>query len=144
MLIAVLVIVGGCAVYFASQMAVRRACAQLRLEFQDQMNALARTLEARTFPQPKAVSAPASAVLRSEEVTPETLAAIGASVTALVGKEVRITSAKSMPSTMPARNPWAGQGRVTIQSSHDVRPVRNSAMSAAGAASELHPKRGAA
>jgi hypothetical protein len=144
MLIAVLVIVGGCALYIASQRALRRACAQLRLEFQEQMDAHARTLEARKFAQPKAVSAPANAALESEQVTPETLAAIGASVAALVGKEVRITSARSMPSAMPVGNSWAGQGRVTLQSSHDVRPVRNSAMSAAGATREFHSTRGAA
>lgn len=144
MLIAVVVIVGACALYIAWQRALRRACAQLRLEFQEQMDALARKLEARTFAQPKGVTAPANAALGSEEVTPETLAAISASVAALVGKEVHITSARSMPSAMPVRNSWAGQGRVTLQSSHDVRPVRNSAMSAATAASEWHSKRGAA
>ena len=144
MLIAVLVIVGCGAVYFASQRMLKHACAQLRLEFREQVDALSRTLDARTVAQPNAVSPSASRAARSDEVTPETLASIGACVTALVGKEVHISSAQTLPRPTPVLNPWAGQGRITIQSSHDVRPVRNLAMAAPGPANQLLSKRSAA
>jgi hypothetical protein len=54
-----------------------------------------------------------------EEVTPETLAVITASVTAFLGKKVRIRSARMLRTPYDA-NPWARQGRVMIQTSHNL------------------------
>ena len=55
------------------------------------------------------------------EVTPEILVVIAAAVTAFLGKKVRIRSAKMLQSPYEVVNPWAQQGRVFIQASHNLR-----------------------
>jgi hypothetical protein len=55
----------------------------------------------------------------SSEVTPETLSVIAAAVTEFLGKKVRIRSAR-MLNTTDAGNRWARQGRVMVQTSHNL------------------------
>jgi len=55
----------------------------------------------------------------SHELTPETLAVIAVAVTEFLGKKVRIRSVR-MSKTPNAVNPWTRQGRVMVQSSHDL------------------------
>ena len=55
------------------------------------------------------------------EVTPEVLVVIAAAVTAFLGKKVRIRSAKVLQSPYEVVNPWAQQGRVSVQASHNFR-----------------------
>ena len=62
--------------------------------------------------------APASA-RSSQEVTPETLSIIAAAVTAFLGKKVRVRSAKPLQTPYDISR-WARQGRVIIQSSHNL------------------------
>ena len=59
----------------------------------------------------------------SQDVTPETLSMIAAAVTAFLGKKVRIRSAKLVPPT-DAVGRWARQGRVIVQSSHNLNRQR--------------------
>jgi methylmalonyl-CoA carboxyltransferase large subunit len=56
-----------------------------------------------------------------EEVSPEMLVVIAAAVTSFLGKTVRIRSAKMLQSPYEIVNPWAQQGRVTVQASHALR-----------------------
>jgi len=65
-----------------------------------------------------AVAPPSKA---SEEVSPEVLVVIAAAVTSFLGKKVRIRSAKMLQSPYEIVNPWAQQGRATIQASHNFR-----------------------
>jgi hypothetical protein len=51
-------------------------------------------------------------------VEPEILLVIAATVTAFLGKKVRIRSAKMLQSPYEIINPWAQQGRVSVQASH--------------------------
>ena len=51
-------------------------------------------------------------------VEPEVLLVIAAAVTAFLGKKVRIRSAKMLQSPYEIINPWAQQGRVSVQASH--------------------------
>jgi hypothetical protein len=53
------------------------------------------------------------------EVTGETLSVIAAAVTEFLGKKVRIRSAK-MLQTRYAVDRWARQGRVMVQTSHNL------------------------
>jgi hypothetical protein len=55
--------------------------------------------------------------------TPETLAVIAASVTAFLGKKVRIRSARRLQ-TPYAVDPWARQGRLIVQTSHNLGQLR--------------------
>ena len=57
-------------------------------------------------------------------ITPETLAVIAATVTAFLGKKVRIRSAKPLHTPYPVER-WARQGRLMVQTSHNLgRPRR--------------------
>lgn len=104
--------------------AERQQAAERRL---DELAGALKALEARVAalgPSPalktEAAAAPAKAAAR-EEVTPETLVVITAAVTAFLGKKVRIRSAKRLQSPYEIVNPWAQQGRVFIQASHNLR-----------------------
>ena len=55
----------------------------------------------------------------SQQVTPKTLSVIAAAVTEFLGKKVRIRSAR-MLQTPYAVGRWAQQGRVTVQTSHNI------------------------
>ena len=54
------------------------------------------------------------------EVTPEILVVLAAAVTAFLGKEVRIRSAKMLQSPYEVVNPWSQLGRVVVQASHNL------------------------
>ena len=56
----------------------------------------------------------------TSEVTPEMLVVIAAAVTAFLGKKVRIRSAKLLETPYELFNPWAQQGRVIVQASHNL------------------------
>jgi len=62
--------------------------------------------------------APAAALAAQSEISPEILVVIAAAVTAFLGKQVRIRSAKMLQSPYEIVNPWAQQGRVFVQASH--------------------------
>lgn len=74
-------------------------------------------------PQPAAASkaVPASAAAPEEEITPDLLVVIAAAVTAFLGKKVRIRSARMLQSPYEIVNPWAQQGRIFVQASHNLR-----------------------
>lgn len=68
--------------------------------------------------KPVPVAAPKAAVRQDEGVSPEILVVIAAAVAHFMGKSVRIRSARLVH---PAgSNPWAQQGRVFIQASHNL------------------------
>ena len=56
-------------------------------------------------------------------ITPETLAVIAASVAAFLGKKVRIRSARVLE-TPYAVERWARQGRLIVQTSHNLGQLR--------------------
>jgi hypothetical protein len=79
---------------------------------------------AEVVKSPKAASATVSKpVVKSEEgISPEVLVVIAAAVAHFMGKSVRIRSARLVH---PAgSNPWAQQGRVFIQASHNLAMQR--------------------
>jgi len=94
----------------------------LRTQLADQSKALAELgLEMKSIPvstQPHAEAA--TPAMLSGAVTPELLVVIAAAVTAFLGKKVRIRSAKMLQSPYEIINPWAQQGRVFVQASHNL------------------------
>lgn len=56
----------------------------------------------------------------TDSVPPEIVVVIAAAVTAFLGKKVRIRSAKRLQSPYEIVNPWAQQGRVIVQASHNL------------------------
>ncbi len=72
----------------------------------------------------RATDAPRRRQLQSkpeDEIPPETLILISAAVTSFLGKKVRIRSAKMLQSPYEIVNPWAQQGRVIVQASHNLQ-----------------------
>lgn len=57
----------------------------------------------------------------SEEIPADILIVISAAVTSFLGKKVRIRSAKMLQSPYEIVNPWAQQGRVIVQASHNLQ-----------------------
>jgi hypothetical protein len=132
--IVVLVVAGWLAVWLDSRRVLKRTSADLRLEFQRQIEELSAKVTAveRTADRQTAVAAsaalapgttrpPAETTAQvSEEITPEALATIAETITALLGRKVRIRSVKILQTHNAIANPWAQQGRVVVQASHDL------------------------
>jgi methylmalonyl-CoA carboxyltransferase 12S subunit len=66
--------------------------------------------------QPPVSSAPVPEI--EEGITPEILMVLSAAVAAFLGKKARVRRARQMP--YPGVSPWAQQGRVFIQASHNL------------------------
>lgn len=58
-----------------------------------------------------------------EEMEPEIQVAIAAAAVALLGSNARVRAARRTPSK-DVVSPWTQQGRVSVQSSHNLRPRR--------------------
>ncbi|HYE23693.1 MAG TPA: hypothetical protein VEG32_00710 [Clostridia bacterium] len=86
-------------------------------EMRREMTERIANLEARLSTAP-APASPLPKPQEKEEVSAETIALIAASVTAYLGKKVRVRSARRV---FPAgTNSWAQQGRVFVQASHNL------------------------
>jgi hypothetical protein len=143
MLIAALVIAGWVVVHISSRRALKRTREELRHEFQQQIDSLsalkiagggqtAKSLASAVVLQGKVEALAADEVATStgqaqatvtqapEEITSETLATIAETITALLGRKVRIRSVKILETPGAVANPWAQQGRVVVQASHNV------------------------
>lgn len=136
----IIVVVGGLGVYLAQQAANRRAMVELRSEFDRRFQSLQAKLDeigskpARPASVPvvapvvavpaRPVAVPVAPVAEPpapKPVTPEIIAVIAAAVTAALGKKVRIRSAKLLqPLPDFVTSPWAQQGRVFVQASHNL------------------------
>jgi len=140
---AALVAAGGAAGYAAFERSLRRAVLERQQATERQLNALAVTLkalEARVaeltqIPELQAAAAqdfemeaaPPAAIeadhgeSEKEEVPAEIMAVIAAAANAFLGKKVRILSANLLQSPYESVSPWSQQGRVFVQSSHNLR-----------------------
>jgi hypothetical protein len=114
MLIAALVIAGWLTVYLSLQSRLRRGCADLRADFQREIDSLSEKVIGL-----ERSSAALQKLQASEEISLDTLAAISRTVTGLFGKRVRIRSVKLLQ-TSNAASQWAQQGRVVVQASHNL------------------------
>jgi len=139
LLIAALVVAGWVAVFISTRSLLQRTCAQLRLELQRQVDALSAKIAALertdgTWTAPSSVTAgfgkielsaenavsPVTAQAQAtEEITPETLATITATITALLGRKARVRSVRILPAPDATANSWAQRGRAIVQASRD-------------------------
>jgi len=126
----------GCAAIYAGLMrAMRRAATERQRETERQMNALATTvkalqarvaelsrLQATQEGEVASVTAVESEASRKKEpMKPEIVAALTAAATAFLGKKARIRSAHLVPAAQDSAGAWAQQGRVIVQTSHNLR-----------------------
>lgn len=141
--ITALAIAGWAAAYVGSRAAVRRTSdqmrADLRLEFQRQIDALSENVKnldrtsgnsapASTTAMPEKtqpvamnpVTHPPETGAAAEEITPEILRTLTETITALLGRKVRIRSVKILQTPDSAASSWAQHGRAVIQASHNL------------------------
>ncbi len=76
------------------------------------------TAPAAAAAAPAPAPAPQAASAKEEELSPEILMVISAAIAAFLGKKARIRRVRR---ATPGMNPWAQQGRVNIQASHNVQ-----------------------
>jgi uncharacterized protein len=132
----------GCvAVYAGLERAMRRAVRERQRDMERQLNAMATTvkaLQARVAELSRlqaarpvvgevaVIAAPAETAgqPKQAQTKPEIVAALTAAATAFLGKKARVRSAQMLPSAQENADAWAQQGRVIVQTSHNMRPGR--------------------
>ena len=129
----------GCAaVYAALSRAMRCAIAERQMEMERQINAMAATIKALQgrvaelgrLQAERAQHGEVVAEARAEKAVneesekepmkPQTLATLTAAATAFLGKKARIRAARPLAAEESA-TAWAQQGRVIVQTSHNLR-----------------------
>ena len=145
----VAIVVAGCgASYFLLLGTLRKMLAQNQREMEHRLVALTEAIRADTGmvgdsatdaltsaereseePTVRAVSTPTDdqgagkrtqEIQREEEIAPEIQVAIAAAAIAALGNHARVRSARKVPSS-DVVSPWTQQGRVIVQSSHNLR-----------------------
>jgi len=136
--LAALVAAGCVAIYGGVARALRRAVRERQREKERHLNAMSTTVKAlqarvaelgreQTAVAENGANAATQATAEDRAVAsdapePEIVAALTAAATAYVGKKARIRSAALMPADENGVDPWAQQGRVIVQTSHNLRP----------------------
>jgi hypothetical protein len=127
-LAAALVIAGWLVPFIILRRTIQRRCAQHGIEFDRQIEALstqvkvlqeasdAATQESKSKAKDEATSLP----VVSDEISPETVSMISQTITALLGRKIRVRSVKLLQTPTITADPWAQQGRVVIQASHNL------------------------
>lgn len=134
-------VAGWLALLISSRRTLKRTVEELRLEFQRQIDSLSaqvkdlkeasgarsNTVATAKLGSPESASAAqtqAPLTAASDEITPETLAKITETITALLGRKVRIRSVRILETPDAIANPWAQQGRAVIQASRNFASRR--------------------
>jgi hypothetical protein len=119
----VIVIAGWIAGYLVLRWVLQRSISEVRSEFEKEIEAF------HHAPDPAANSGnglpTVGPVQNLDELTPETMSALGHSLSAFVGREVRISSVKKLPVSYAMSNPWAREGCVLVQNSHQLEVSRS-------------------
>lgn len=71
--------------------------------------------------EPIAAAAEGAESTQLETQKPETLAVITAAATAFLGRAARVRSARLVPAPPESVSPWTQQGRMIVQTSHNLR-----------------------
>lgn len=130
----------GCvAIYAGLERAMRRAVKDRQRDMERQLNAMATTvkaLQARVAELSRlqashpvvgevaaiAASAEGADQPKHTQTKPEIVAALTAAATAFLGKKARVRSAQLLPAAQQeSGGAWAQQGRVIVQTSHNLR-----------------------
>ncbi|MGO9777811.1 MAG: hypothetical protein ACLPM3_14610 [Terracidiphilus sp.] len=135
-LIVVIAGAGCAAIYVAVARALRRAVSEQQRETERQLHAMAVTvkaLQARVTELSRlekaregevaaiSASVETAGAPKPAETKPEIVAALTAAATAFLGKRARVRSAQPLPGAQDGAGAWAQQGRVSVQTSHNLR-----------------------
>ncbi len=114
-----LMLVSGAAGFWAAARNVRRVVDQRFAELQHATPNGAATPAPPPVEKPAAVATPAPAeIVQEPAVTPEVIMVISAAIAAFFGKQAKVKSIRRIGPQ--GFNPWAQQGRASIQASHNV------------------------
>ena len=128
----------GCvAIYVGLARVLRRAVRERQRETERQLNAMATTVKAlqarvaelsrlqaaRVTGEVAEIAAPAETAREPKpaQTKPEIVAALTAAATAFLGKKARVRSAQPLADPQDSAGAWAQQGRVIVQTSHNLR-----------------------
>jgi methylmalonyl-CoA carboxyltransferase large subunit len=107
----------------AAMLAALEARQAEQVEIAGMQAAAAPEFDIGTMAEAEAATPPAeeAAYIEDADVTPEIMPVLEAAVTAFLGKKVRILSARLLETPPEATSAWSQQGRVFVQSSHNLR-----------------------
>ena len=119
-LLALIFVAGWIVIYVTIRRVVYSEMDELRAEIYEHTRTQADAAAALTRPPaaPAVIAAPPPPAKKDNEVSVETLAIISAAVASFLGKSVRVRHARPLPAY--GSSPWAQQGRVFIQASHNL------------------------
>lgn len=109
MLTVAIMIAGWIAMYLVLRRMLQRNMTQMASRFQKDIEALHAT---------------GAGSQQREEMTPEAISELGRSLSDFIGAEVRVHSVKKLPVSNPVTSPWAREGCVLVQNSHQLEPSR--------------------
>jgi hypothetical protein len=129
--IATALVAASCAAIYAGlSRAIRRAVAERQQDTDRQLSALTTKINALQTRVIELTASQAESTQAADSVTgenmagqpqPETLAIIAAAATTFLGKTARIRSANALSPAQEGAGTWAQQGRVIVQTSHNLR-----------------------
>jgi hypothetical protein len=111
--------------YLVLRWVLQRSIRMVRAEFEKEIEVL-RDAPSQTETSGNGFSK-VGLVQNLDDLTPETVSALGQSLSAFVGREVRISSMKKLPVSHAMGNPWAREGCVLVQNSHQLERSRSKA-----------------
>lgn len=118
MLTAAIVIAGWIAGYFVLRSILQRNVRGMHLQVEKELKAVGE------FPADGRSRRP-EAGERINQITPKNISALGESLSAFMGQEVQIRAVKRRPISNPLSNPWAREGCILVQNSHDLEISRS-------------------
>lgn len=118
MLTAAIVIAGWIAGYIALRRILQRNMKRMRLQLEEELKAQRESPAADW-------SGHLDAGERFSQITPKNISALGESLSAFIGQEVRIRAIKKGPISNALNNLWAREGCVLVQNSHRFEVSRS-------------------
>ena len=134
---AVIASAGCLAIYIGLERVLRRAVRERQRDMERQLNAMATTVKAlqarvaelsrqqaaRVTGEVPMIAAPAETAREPKpaQTKPEIVAALTAAATVFLGKKARVRSAQPLADPQDSAGAWAQQGRVIVQTSHNLR-----------------------
>jgi hypothetical protein len=131
-LTAVIVIVGWIAGYLLLRWMLQRSIRMVRAEFEKEIEGFYHASDQTEHSGNAGLGVSdgltaMDTVPHFDDLAPETISALGQSLSAFVGREVRISSAKRLPVSHAMGSPWAREGCVLVQNSHQLERSRSKA-----------------
>jgi hypothetical protein len=118
MLTAAIVIAGWLAGYLVLRWILQRTMTQMRLQLEKERKAQHESLAVGR-------SGRLGGSERFSQITPKSISALGETLSAFMGQQVQIRAIKKRPVSNALSNPWAREGCLVVQNSHEFEVSRS-------------------